>query len=288
MGAPSKGAKDMLKTLIRRGDQVAIVDGVLQIIPASGASVPDDWLKENNQRLVAEIAQAVRANAYSYDSYSTGRYKNNGLLHSGVTLQFVDIVTGENPHAIFNAELKKSRTTKAGKKGDPLPKGRFNITTNHAFYKFWDRTKIQHARRLSEYHEHMGKLRNVVFTMELNEKGKAENDSLMPLSVSCEAIATALNITDFVRQEVGKSSAIARQEVGNRVRQASSATPCDSRLTDDSSYVANLVRLKVISKHGNTDALHASNILNTPNTKNTSNELAPQDQSLEEWLSDYG
>lgn len=116
MGAPSKGAKDMLKTLIRRGDQVAIVDGVLQIIPASGASVPDDWLKENNQRLVAEIAQAVRANAYSYDSYSTGRYKNNGLLHSGVTLQFVDIVTGENPHAIFNAELKKAEQPRQVKK----------------------------------------------------------------------------------------------------------------------------------------------------------------------------
>ena len=153
-------------------------------------------------RLVAEIAQAVRANAYSYDSYTTGRYKSDkkGLYFSGVTLQFANVVTGENPHAIFNVGLKKSRATKTGKKGDPLPKGRFNITKNYAFFKFWERTKIPHARRLSEYHEHMGKLRNMVFTMELNEKGKAVNDSVMPLSVTCEAIATALNIVGFVRQ----------------------------------------------------------------------------------------
>ena len=146
-------------------------------------------------------------------------------MRSGVTLQFVNVVTGVNPHAIFHAGLKKSRTTKTGKKGDPLPKGRFNITKNYAFFKFWERAKIPHPRRLSEYHEHMGKLRNMVVTMELNEKGKAINDSLMPLSVSCDAIATALNITDFVRQEVGSCSAIVRQEVGNRVRQASSAKP---------------------------------------------------------------
>lgn len=279
MDAASKEARDMLKTLIGRGDQVAIVDGVLQIIPASGASVPDGWLKENNQRLVAEIAQAVRANAYSYDSYSTGRYKNNGLLHSGVTLQFVDIITGENPHAIFNVGLKKSRTTKTGKKGDPLPKGRFNITKNYAFFKFWERTKIPHARRLSEYHEHMGKLCNVVFTMELNEKGKAVNDSLMPLSVSCEAIATALNITGFVRQEVGKKSAIVRQEVGNRVRQGSNAKPDSTRLTDDSSYVADSVRLKLISKHGNRDAC-------TSLTDTYNQTVRPQDQPIDDWLAE--
>lgn len=288
---PLRGVRDMLKSLISRGDQVAIVDGILQIIPASGKPVPDDWYSDNKQRLITEITKTVSVTAYRYDSYSTGRYKSDqkGLYFSGVTLQFVNVVTGENPHAIFNAGLKRSRTTKSGKKGDPLPKGRFNITKNYAFFKFWERAKIPHPRRLSEYHEHMGKLRNMVFTMELNEKGKAVNDSLMPLSVSYDAIASALNIADFVRQEVGKSSAIVRQEVGSRVRQASSAAPYDSRLTGDSSYGADLLRIKLIRKDGNRDAcVPLTDTQYRPNTDTPSKSVKPQDQHLDDWLADYG
>lgn len=281
----------MLKRLISKGDQVAITDGILQIIPASGEPVPDDWYSANKQRLITEIVKAVSVTAYCYDSYSTGRYKSDRkvLYFSGVTLQFFNVVTGENPHAIFNVGLKRSRATKANKKGDPLPKGRFNITKNYAFFKFWGRTKIPHARRLSEYHEHMGKLRNMVFTMELNEKGKAINDSLMPLSVSCDAIATALNITDFVRQEVGNSSAKCRQEVGNRVRQVSSAKPASTGLTGDSSYVADLLRIKLTRKDGNRDGCTSlTDSQYRPNTDIPSQSVKPQDQSLDDWLADYG
>ena len=68
MDAASKEVRDMLKRLISKGDQVAITDGILQIIPASGEPVPDDWYSANKQRLITEIVKAVSVTAYCYDS----------------------------------------------------------------------------------------------------------------------------------------------------------------------------------------------------------------------------
>lgn len=291
MDEATEGA--LLKRLLQRGDKVFIADGILQVQPLSGKPVPSHWYKENKQVLAVEIAQAIGVKVYSYISYSTGRYKNDnkGVYYPGITLQFSDIVTGENPYAIFNVSLKRSRTSKHGKKGDPLPKGRFYITKKYAFYRFWGVTKVKHPRRVSEYDEHMGKLTYVLFIMELNEKGKARNESIKPASITYKSIIDALGIIDVVRQDDGNSSATVRQKDGSDVRQGNDAKARTMWVTDGSKYEKESVRSKLIRKGGNMDALQSSNTLNTPHTNNTYNQqvntLAPQSQSADDCFNDY-
>ena len=204
-----------LSILISRGDQVAIVDGILQVQPASGKPVPDDWLKENSQMLVAEIAQAVSVKAYCYIGYTTGKHEvNKGKLADGVSLQFVNIFTGENLYAAFNVGLKRVQASRCGKHkaGDPLKKKRFTPPENGAFCKFIERSNLPKPRHVSESSEKMGQLKERIFTMTVGEKNKAINETLISLSVTYDDIVTALNMVVKVRAEFGQSSGNHRAE----------------------------------------------------------------------------
>ncbi|HKM36068.1 MAG TPA: hypothetical protein VJY83_00315 [Thiopseudomonas sp.] len=283
----------MLKSLISRGDQVAIIDGILQIQPASGKPVPDDWYSDNKQRLITEIAKAVSVTTYCYTGYTVGKYDVNGKgrLADGVTLQFVDVVTGENPHAIFNAELKRVQASKCGKykAGSPLKKKRFTPPATGAFCQFIERSGLPKPRYLSESSEKMGQLKKHVFTMSIGEKGKAINETLITLSVTYADILKALNIAVKVRAEIGGSSGRVRETIGQEVRGGNSVKPDDIRLTDDSSCVSNSVRLKLIRKDGNRGAcIPLTGTQYRPDTDTPSKSVKPQDQSLDDWLADYG
>ena len=281
----------MLKKIISQGDHVAIVDGILQIIPASRKPVPDDWYNDNKQRLITAIAKAVSVTAYCYTGYTTGKHEvNKGRLVDGVSLQFVNIFTGENLYAAFNVGLKRVQASRCGKHkaGDPLKKKRFTPPENGAFCKFIERSNLPKPRHISESSEKMGQLKERIFTMTAGEKNKAINETLISLSVTYDDIVTALNMVVKARGEFGGSSGRVRETIGQNVRAANGSKPDNTRLTGNSSYMPDSLQLKLTRKDSNTDALHASNILNTPNTKNTYNEVAPQEQSIEEWLSDYG
>lgn len=57
--------------------------------------------------------------AYEYDSFDTGKYGPHKA--DGVALQLPSITTGLDTYAVFNASLKRERTTIADEKGSPLP-----------------------------------------------------------------------------------------------------------------------------------------------------------------------
>ena len=69
------------------------------------------------------------------------------------------------------------------------------------------------------------------------------------------------------------------------------ANPRNTGHTGESNCVSDKVRLKLISKEVSKDALPSSNTLNTTHSINTYNRsampIAPQDQSIDEWLNDY-
>ena len=123
----------LLETLLSRGDHIEVINGRLAITPASKLEIPKQWLADKSDNLVREIAKLYDLDVYTFDSYSTGHYgKHNS---AGVTLQFVNITTGEQCHITFNAELKRSRTTAKGKKGSSLSKGQFRIGKKYMFYR---------------------------------------------------------------------------------------------------------------------------------------------------------
>lgn len=281
-----------LERLINRGDQVAIVDGILHIQPISAKPVPNDWYNANLHRLVAEIAEAMNVAVYSYDSYSTGRYKGGQKrLYSGLILQFINVVTHENARAIFNVDLTRSRNSTAGKKGDPLPFGRFNITKKYLFYNFWDRLNIAHPRYMSEYHEHMGKLRHIFFSMTVNAGKKATNESIIPISIAHHHIMAALNNAHSVRENLGENSGFSREKVGNSLREGNTAKPDNTCLTSNFNYVSELPLIKLIHNRVNTALGADSSESNTIEQQNKSTKkieiIKPENQSIDEWLADY-
>ena len=106
----------------------------------------------------------MRVGPLEFESFSTGVY---GGGFDGVTLQFIDLVTGENYYAIFNAKLSRKRSTRRYQAGTRLPGKQFRISRRHLFYRFWRNTGLPVPPRLGAFHDYMGKLRKLQFSGEL-------------------------------------------------------------------------------------------------------------------------
>jgi len=181
----------LLATLVNRGDAVSIAQGRLAIRPASGKSVPEHWLQDHSPILLREILAARSIEAYEYVSYTTGFYGR--IKAPGLTLQLVSTITGISAYTIFNADLTRDRTTKAGAKGTPLPKGHFRIGKRSHFYRFWHATQLPLPKRLSSLHDYMGNLRGILLTANKapGQENRLDAGTLVPISISAFEIHQA-------------------------------------------------------------------------------------------------
>ncbi|UHQ56641.1 hypothetical protein [Microbulbifer sp. YPW16] len=118
--------------------------------------------------------------ALEYLDYSVGNYGPS--KRGGVALQFRNLIDGSERYSIFNAETRRNRNTKHGKKGGPLPRRQFRITERFKFYGFWVSTGLPVPRRLSAFHDYMGKLASLVFTCSTASGERLHDPS--PLSLS--------------------------------------------------------------------------------------------------------
>lgn len=191
-------APTLLERILRRGDVIAIHGGILRIEAASGADVPPNWLASNREKLASEALRQTGVVGMRYTRYSTGNYQVTGKVRAGgLTLQFVNLVTGENHHTTFNADLTRLRSTKYGKGGGLLPKGKFRVHEGHNFVKFWKQSGIPLPRRLSAFHECMGKLKGVIFEGTCGEGGRLKNASLKPVNMTHRHLLEAYNLLNL-------------------------------------------------------------------------------------------
>jgi hypothetical protein len=181
----------LLETLISRGDHIEVINGRLAITPASKLEIPKQWLADKSNNLIIEIAKLCELDVYIFDSYSTGHYGKHNA--AGVTLQFVNLTTGEQSHVTFNVELKRSRTTPKNKKGSRLPKGQFRIGKKYMFYKFWLATGLCLPPRLSAFHDYMGNLKQLYFVPNVDNKNKVIDKLIPLLNIDNAEILTRLN-----------------------------------------------------------------------------------------------
>lgn len=138
-------------------------------------------------------------NTLRFDSYKTGHYGQHRA--GGVTLQFICETTGNNYYVIFNADLKRKRSTKKHKVGTPLPSGRFSVGRRSLFYKFWVSTGLPVPSRLSAFNDRMGKLKAFVFTANISKGKRLDAKSLMPLlDDQSSVVPLAHNIQTNVKQ----------------------------------------------------------------------------------------
>ena len=192
---PKLGSR-LVPLMLNRGDSLAIKCGALVVLPASGLPVPQKWLDDNSINVVTEILQQTGKDGLLYLEYSTGNYCKS--LASGVTLQFQNLMTGVKAYAIFNADLTRSRSTKNGKAGDPLPTGQFNLAKGAAFVKFWDKTGVKKPLSRTEFHKRMGNLKALLFTGNPHptKQDRLVSGSIKPLEITLDEIIKAYNLSD--------------------------------------------------------------------------------------------
>ena len=193
-----------LLTRISRGDQFSVIRGRLVVVPASGLAVPDDWLADNAAKIMAVIGAVAGMTVLRYERFETSTRKFHG-----VQLIFSDLTNHQQgpgdtfPTAFFNAVTTRQRTTAAGQAGDPLPKNNFSLTLTPgkqppAFWQFWERTGLAHPKKLSCYHKKMALLKSRFFTADIHTtaaiKRKILNESLVPISLTADQTADALNL----------------------------------------------------------------------------------------------
>lgn len=273
-----------LAAIIKKQHRISIDSGLLNITPAGGLPVPSEWLAKHERGLLLAVVRLTGATAYQYASHSTGKYKGR---YQGLTMQFNNLLTNTPAYAIFNVELTRARTTSQGVKGESLPGGQFRIRKGHEFYNFWGRTGLKRPRWLGEYHGYMGNLKHMVYTMEIDHKGKADNKTICALSCTYEQISAAF-YNDAGGEVMGKPWGSHREAIGSSHGEAnatSQAIPTDRAIF---SHGDNMPRLKLISRQGNKGAvdldnttLRGCNIIEPPNSKR------PEEQTTGEWLADY-
>ena len=178
----------LLQSLLSRGDRVVVAGGRLVVEAASGIVVPDEWLQAKSDQLLRDIAAESGQSLFVCCGYTTGRY--GAHKSAGVTLRYSNMLTGEHAHVIFNAELHRDRNTAHGKKGSPLPKGRFRVDRGYAFVHFWQCLGLELPRRLSDFHDRMGKLKGVVITAKLVNGNRLDKQSIRPFDWAPKAEAT--------------------------------------------------------------------------------------------------
>lgn len=279
--------KSLLEILITRGDRVFIAAGKLSIEPISGKAIPRKWIKSHQNQLLTEICSLLDLTPFRYISFSTGHYKicESGKLSGGVTLQFENLITGEAAFTVFNAELKRQRTTKQGKAGDRLPNKQFRIRPRSNFQKFWNSAKLKQIDQ-SKIHRYMGLLKEVLFTFDPNEKQRVSNEKIKLLEVPFETIRAAFSVPNSCLSHAYAVPKPCLRAVpkGSPLAQSQKAFQPNST-TGESSYGN-----KVTREYGN----KASNIqdttedqLNSIGDPNLTNAEDAINQSVNAWVEEY-
>lgn len=257
--------------LLCRGDEVCIEHGRLAIRPASGKPIPQDWFQDHAPGLIRQILNGIGIESYEYRDYTTGLYGKGKL--PGVNLQFRSVVANSSAYTIFNADLTRSRTTKAGKAGSPLPDGHFRIGELSHFYNFWIETGLAAPKSLTSFHDYMGKLRGILFTAEMtaSRQNRLKSGSIRPMSVSAEQVRIAF-LPDNLQIKAGQAPDNFRITLPDK----DSAQRLDARGFQPKSTTCH-------ENHGKTvisDCEYTGTALLLPQRKR------PQEQTNEEWLAE--
>lgn len=270
--SPNAVTGTRLLALFERGDIVSIENGLLTISQANGHQLFFSPFCAEAQPLTREVLTlSAQICALEYIGYSTGIYGQR--KSPGLTLQFLDVVSRNEAYTIFNVDLARQRNTKAGRQGQPLPKGHFRIGRRHKFFGFWESTPLPMPRRLSSFHDYMGKLGGLLFTgQKVEAKGaRLDSGSLRPLSISAAEILAAF-MPDNTRTAARQTPDNSRTKIPDKI-----CAECQQRqgLQQDIGTCAVNHGKTVIRECGYRDA-------GIPHH----HVKRPEDQTIDEWTED--
>ena len=176
----------LIRTL-RHSSKLQIVNGILELEPANQANTEPDkqaqkiagFLQAHHKQLVSGIAEALSMRLLIFEYHDT--------KPSRVRLYFLDTLTGELVRCFCNAQTHRTRTSKHGKKGEPLPPKQFNPPEHGALMALWVRTGLEIPKRANLF-DYMGNLSAIVLSGQINNKGQIQAKDLHPVTISDAAI----------------------------------------------------------------------------------------------------
>ncbi len=256
--------ESLLLRLVSRGDRVWVSRGRICIEPLSGQVVPRAWLADKQTSLAAEILEMMGRAAYWYESFSRGQYGN--CKRPGVTLQLSDILEGQPVYVVFNASISYVRGAKAG---NLLPGKQFRVEERSGFMAFWRSTGLKLPPRRQMFHDYMGNLRRIMLVAAPHETkaGRLVASTLAPLNISPEDISNAIaaykSPTENQQKTYAEPTAVAysnslESQVARGLKPNSSAGAASCGKT---------------ATRGRGDKVYTK---------------LPENQTVEEWLDDYG
>lgn len=204
---------DSVSWLLARGDEISIKCGRLVIQPASGRPVPSAWLKEHGGALIAEILSACSRCAFRYLKHGSGRYGDGH--YQGVTLHLVNLLSGEEMCAVYNVKLTRERTTRAGRKGEPLPQGQFRVGERHELWRLWRAAELPMPRYRSELCEVLFRLGEILLEGERHQtqSSRLVASKVRPVNIDPGQVRAAFEIGNR-RERIGNLSGKSREVVG--------------------------------------------------------------------------
>ena len=267
-----------VRTLLDRGDLVAIKQGRLVISPESGKTIPDYWMKKHAASIIDEVINATGMAAFRYSSYSTGQYGKHKA--GGVTLQFTEVLNHKPAYLIFNASIARAKTTKYGKKGSSLPEGQFRVGKRSAFVRFWESSGLQFPRGLSSFHDYMGKLEDIVFAGCYCDDEKLDKKTIRPLSLTHSQIKKVFSVDVLP----GNSRTTSRQLPDNSRTRVPDKESEESHIAQGFQEDSTTGGINYGNKvKGNTG--EGSNVI--PLSTPINNTIGVEDQTVDQWLDGY-
>lgn len=215
-----------------------------------------------------------------YVTYSTGRYGPKRA--EGVTLQFVNVETGNPAYCVFNAQLTRKRNTQGGAKGDPLPVGQFRVGKSSKFYRFWRQTGLPLPNRPSKFYKHIGRLKSLTFTAEL-EGERIIKDTLRPATPTApigDSIGTRKGQSGDKEGTTERDKELTPAPASRDVPPFSTTggPDCGTRSTGTRLYGEPPLPSPTPCPNCDGEGCKWCN----------GRKKRPQEQALEEWLADYG
>jgi hypothetical protein len=178
-----------INSLIYNGYSLQVDNGILKVKKQVDSKVIEIELAcDEQEELEYQLCNRLKTPVYKFIYHTTGKF--NGGLSMGVSLQFINLESGETAYITYNADITRSRNTKYGKKGDPKPKGQFTVRKHHAFTRFWRRMNLPLPVKLSTFHERMYMLKSVLLLADIdnNKRGKLVKDTVQLLSLNSKDI----------------------------------------------------------------------------------------------------
>lgn len=270
-------AKRLLPRLMSDGREVSVVRGRLAIKPRQGRQVSEDWMKENAPQIFREIAELSGSLIFLYEDYSTGSFGENGF--DGINLMLINALDGSSLYALFNASLKREKTTASGEAGASVRPGEFRLKKGCNFLKLWKSLGLRLPQRpLSGLHDYMGNLKGILLVGEMHaeEPERVKSSSIKPLELPAIEIRKLLST----------------HSLSDKRRTTPGHIPDNSRtnLPDNPAKKSNVYQLdRVVSSAGENN--YGNKVIRQKEEgRHLSVNEGVQDvsgQSTEEWLAEY-